>query len=116
MVEDIPLNQLLMKTLLDDFGFAREIAGNGRLAIEKLKEAEYDIILMDLQMPVMDGLTATAIIRNQLGLVALPIIAMTANAFAEDKALCLTAGMNDFIVKPVEPNDLKLLLLRYLAG
>src|SRR6185295_5932782 len=64
VVEDIPLNQLLMKTLLDDFGFERDIAGNGKIAIEKLETKSYDIILMDLQMPEMNGFEATEYIRN----------------------------------------------------
>jgi len=68
-----------------------------------------------MQMPEMDGLEATRLIRAQSQHTLLPIIAMTANAFAEDRKRCIEAGMNDFIVKPVEPDDLKMLLLRYLA-
>ena len=71
---------------------------------------------MDMQMPEMDGLEATRHIRAQSQYTLLPIIAMTANAFAEDRERCLDAGMNDFIVKPVDPQDLKMLLLHYLAS
>jgi PAS domain S-box-containing protein len=101
VVEDIPLNQLLMKTLLDDFGFEREIAENGKIAIEKLKEERYDVILMDLQMPVMNGFEATKYIRNEMNL-KIPIIALTADVTTVDLAKCKEVGMNDYIAKPVD--------------
>ena len=101
VVEDIPLNQLLMKTLLDDFGFERDIAGNGKIAIEKLKENSYDIILMDLQMPEMNGFEATEYIRNTMNL-RIPIIALTADVTTVDLAKCRAVGMNDYIAKPVD--------------
>ena len=101
VVEDIELNQLLMKTLLDDFGFERDIAGNGKLAIEKLQTNSYDIILMDLQMPVMNGFEATAHIRNTLKS-KIPIIALTADVTTVDLAKCKAVGMNDYIAKPVD--------------
>jgi PAS domain S-box-containing protein len=101
VVEDIPLNQLLMKTLLDDFGFARDMASNGKIAIEKLKTNTYDIILMDLQMPEMNGFEATAYIRNKLGL-TIPIIALTADVTTVDLAKCTAVGMDDYIAKPVD--------------
>ena len=83
VVEDIALNQLLMKTLLDDFGFEHDIAGNGKIAIEKLQIKTYDIILMDLQMPEMNGFEATEYIRNKLNS-KIPIIALTADVTTVD--------------------------------
>ncbi len=101
VAEDIALNQLLMKTLLDDFGFDRDIAENGKIAIEKLGAKSYDIILMDLQMPVMNGFEATAYIRNTLNS-KIPIIALTADVTTVDLAKCKAVGMNDYIAKPVD--------------
>src|ERR1019366_7781471 len=101
VVEDIALNQLLMKTLLDDFGFERDIAANGKIAIEKLQHKSYDIILMDLQMPEMNGFDATVYIRNKMNS-AIPIIALTADVTTVDLAKCKAVGMNDYIAKPVD--------------
>ena len=101
VVEDIPLNQLLMKTLLDDFGFDRDIASNGKIAIEKLQKKTYDIILMDLQMPEMNGFAATEHIRNVMNS-KIPIIALTADVTTVDLAKCKSVGMNDYIAKPVD--------------
>jgi PAS domain S-box-containing protein len=101
VVEDIPLNQLLMKTLLDDFGFQRDIASNGKVAIEKLKTNTYDVILMDLQMPEMNGFEATEYIRNVMNL-TIPIIALTADVTTVDLKKCTQVGMNDYIAKPVD--------------
>jgi CheY-like chemotaxis protein len=101
VVEDMALNQLLMKTLLDDFGFEREIASNGRIAIEKLKTDSYDIILMDLQMPVMNGFETTEYIRKEMNS-QIPIIALTADVTTVDLAKCKAIGMNDYIAKPVD--------------
>jgi CheY-like chemotaxis protein len=101
VVEDIALNQLLMKTLLDDFGFDRDIAGNGKIAIEKLKAKNYDLILMDLQMPEMNGFDATEYIRNTMNS-QIPIIALTADVTTVDLAKCKAVGMNDYIAKPVD--------------
>ncbi len=101
VVEDIALNQLLMKTLLDDFGFERDIAANGKLAIEKLQTKSYDIILMDLQMPEMNGFEATEYIRNTMKS-NIPIIALTADVTTVDLAKCKAVGMNDYLAKPVD--------------
>ncbi|MCW3077615.1 MAG: histidine kinase [Bacteroidetes bacterium] len=101
VVEDIALNQLLMETLLDEFGFDNDMASNGNIAIEKLQANTYDIILMDLQMPVMNGFEATEYIRNTMGL-TLPIIALTADVTTVDLAKCKAVGMNDYITKPVD--------------
>ena len=101
VVEDMPLNQLLMKTLLDDFGFERDIAENGKIAVEKLEKESYDIVLMDLQMPIMNGFEATEYIRNTMKL-NIPIIALTADVTTVDLAKCKAVGMNDYIAKPVD--------------
>jgi PAS domain S-box-containing protein len=101
VVEDIALNQLLMKTLLDDFSFECDIVANGKLAIEKLESKSYDVILMDLQMPVMNGFEATEYIRNTMNS-KIPIIALTADVTTVDLAKCKAVGMNDYIAKPVD--------------
>jgi len=101
VVEDIALNQLLMKTLLDEFGFECDIASNGKIAIDKLQLHKYDIILMDLQMPEMNGFEATEYIRNTLHS-TIPIIALTADVTTVDLAKCKSVGMNDYIAKPVD--------------
>lgn len=101
VVEDIALNQLLMKTLLDDFGFERDIASNGKIAIEKLQAKSYDIVLMDLQMPEMNGFEATEYIRKTMNS-KIPIIALTADVTTVDLAKCKAVGMNDYIAKPVD--------------
>jgi PAS domain S-box-containing protein len=101
VVEDIALNQLLMKTLLEDFEFGCDIASNGKVAIEKLKKHSYDIILMDLQMPEMNGFDATAFIRNEMKM-TIPIVALTADVTTVDLAKCKSVGMNDYIAKPVD--------------
>ena len=101
VVEDIVLNQLLMRTLLDDFGFSCDIASNGKIAIEKLKETTYDIILMDLQMPIMNGFEATEYIRKTLNS-TVPIIALTADVTTVDLEKCKAVGMNDYVSKPVD--------------
>ena len=100
VVEDVTLNQLLMETLLDDFGFDHDIAGNGKIAIEKLKNKQYDIILMDLQMPEMNGFQATEYIRNILNS-QIPIIALTADVTTVDFQKCKAVGMNDYLSKPI---------------
>jgi CheY-like chemotaxis protein len=101
VVEDMALNQLLMKTLLDDFGFERDIAANGKIAIEKMQAKKYDIVLMDLQMPEMNGFEATNYIRNTLHS-NIPIIALTADVTTVDLAKCREIGINDYIAKPVD--------------
>jgi CheY-like chemotaxis protein len=101
VVEDISLNQLLMKTLLDDFGFKCDIASNGKIAIEKIQTKSYDIILMDLHMPEMNGFEATEYIRNTMH-AKIPIIALTADVTTVDLKKCEEVGMNDYISKPVE--------------
>jgi signal transduction histidine kinase len=101
VVEDMKLNQLLMQTILDDFGFTYDMADNGLIAVEKLKNNTYDIILMDLQMPEMNGFEATDYIRNSLKS-TVPIIALTADVTTVDVAKCTAVGMNDYISKPLD--------------
>jgi PAS domain S-box-containing protein len=101
VVEDIALNQLLMRTLLEDFGFECDIVPNGKIAIEKLQAGSYDIILMDLQMPEMNGFEATEFIRNRMNS-RIPIIALTADVTTSDMTRCKAVGMDDYISKPVD--------------
>ena len=101
VAEDISLNQLLMKTILDEFGFECDIASNGRIAVEKMHQKKYDIVLMDLQMPEMNGFEATEFIRNKLHS-AIPIIALTADVTTVDLAKCKQVGMDDYIAKPID--------------
>ncbi len=108
VVEDIALNQLLMKTLLDDYGFECDFAGNGKVAIDKLQNNTYDIILMDLQMPEMNGFEAAQYIRYHMDS-KIPIIALTADVTTADLRKCKAAGMNSYVSKPV---DEKLLYAR----
>jgi CheY-like chemotaxis protein len=101
VVEDVALNQLLIKILLDDLGFERDVANDGKEAIEKLQTDSYDIILMDLQMPVMNGFEATDYIRNKMNS-KIPIIALTADVTSDDLSKCKSIGMNDHIAKPID--------------
>ncbi|MFH1659944.1 MAG: PAS domain S-box protein [Pseudomonadota bacterium] len=105
LVEDEPINQEIFREILQDSGFLVDVADNGVEAIQLARQGFYSVILMDMQMPVMDGLTATRHLRQLPELNRTPIIAMTANAFAEDRAKCLKVGMNDFLTKPVDPNQ-----------
>ncbi|MBK7763941.1 MAG: response regulator [Bacteroidetes bacterium] len=100
-VEDVPLNQLLLKITIDEFGFEGDFAENGKVAIEKLQSDTYDIVLMDLQMPEMNGLEATEYIRKKMNS-KIPIIALTADVTMEDLEKCRTIGMNDHVAKPID--------------
>jgi two-component system sensor histidine kinase/response regulator len=118
LAEDNLINQELAAELLANAGMVVGLARNGLEAVEMVSRAEppYDLILMDMQMPQMDGLAATRAIRALPIGQQLPVVAMTANAFGEDRAACLAAGMNDHMPKPVDPEVLYALLLRYLGG
>jgi PAS domain S-box-containing protein len=114
LVEDNALNQDVASDLLSDVGFIVDLAENGKVAVRKAQETRYDLVLMDMQMPVMDGITATKEIRKLPQCAHLPIIAMTANAMAGDRQCCLDAGMNDHIPKPVEPENIWRALLKWI--
>ena len=101
VVEDVKLNQLLMRTILDDFKFKYDIADNGKIAIEKMQTETYDIILMDLQMPEMNGFEATKYIRDTMNS-KIPIIALTADVTTVDVEKCKAVGMNDYVSKPLD--------------
>jgi len=112
LAEDNIINRLIARELLAHAGLVVEEAENGAIALELASSQRWDIILMDMQMPVMDGLDAARALRERGDTV--PIIAMTANAFVEDRAACLAAGMNDHIAKPVNPAALYAMLMRWL--
>jgi PAS domain S-box-containing protein len=105
LCEDNVLNQKLAKRVINKFGFQVEIAGNGRIGIEKLQQEKFDLVLMDLQMPEMDGYQAVLAIRNELHM-KIPIIAMTAHSLVGEKEKCLEIGMNDYIGKPFTQEEL----------
>lgn len=114
LAEDNPVGALLAKTLLRREGCVVETAGTGREAVEALKRARYDLVFMDMRMPGMDGPEATRAIRASGD--RTPIVALTANAFEEDRRACLDAGMNDHLVKPLELEALRSALARWTAG
>jgi CheY-like chemotaxis protein/anti-sigma regulatory factor (Ser/Thr protein kinase) len=114
LVEDNDLNQEVGIEVLCDAGFFVDIAANGQLALDMVRAADYDIVLMDMQMPVMDGVTATREIRKEDRFKDLPVVAMTANAMRGDRERCLEAGMNDHIAKPIEPEDLWKALVKWI--
>jgi two-component system sensor histidine kinase/response regulator len=114
LVEDNDINQLIARALLEDVGLVVEVADNGQIALERVQKSAYDLVFMDMQMPVMDGVTATREMRKLQQLEQLPIVAMTANAMELDRRKCMDAGMNDFLVKPIDQQDLLGILLRWI--
>ena len=114
LVEDNDLNQEVATELLRGAGLVVDVADNGQIAVEKVQSAAYDIVLMDMQMPVMDGLSATRIIRQMPPFKSLPIVAMTANAMQADREACRDAGMDDYVPKPIEPRELFQTLLKWI--
>jgi signal transduction histidine kinase/DNA-binding response OmpR family regulator len=117
LAEDIPTNQQIVIALLKKLGLSVDAVSNGREAIEALSSRDYDLILMDLQMPEMDGLEASVAIRAEGSPVrqpTIPIIALTADAMSGDRDRCLAAGMNDYLTKPISPNELIAILRKWL--
>ncbi|MBV8621011.1 MAG: response regulator [Curvibacter sp.] len=115
VVEDNDLNQEVAAGLLRHAGLLVDLADNGEIALNRLRDNPYDIVLMDMQMPVMDGLSCTREIRKVDAWRQLPVVAMTANARTSDREQCLAAGMVDFIAKPIEPEELWQVLTRWLS-
>jgi len=115
VVEDEPVNRELAAALLEEAGLIVDLAEDGLEAVDRIARNRYDLVFMDMQMPRLDGLDATRRIRESTPARALPIIAMTANAYAEDRARCLAAGMDDFITKPIEPEILFGVCVKWLS-
>ncbi len=116
LVEDNLINQRVTTALLKKTAIPVDIAGDGEIAFKAVREKRYDLVLMDVQMPNMDGFTATQKIRKELNMTDIPIIAMTARAMKGDKEKCLAAGMNDYLSKPIESNELFRVLHKWLVN
>ncbi len=116
LVEDNEINQQVTLELLRQAHFNVELAENGQIALTRLQVHDYDLVLMDVQMPVMDGIAATVELRGFPRHANLPIVAMTGNVLAADRQRCLDAGMNDFLAKPIEPVQLWQALLKWIPA
>lgn len=116
LVEDNMINQEVAKGILEQFNPVIEVADNGQIALDMVQEKEFDIVLMDMQMPVMDGLTATRKIREIESLGSMPIVAMTANAMERDVKQCKDAGMNDHVSKPIDVDELISTIRRWTSA
>jgi CheY-like chemotaxis protein len=111
VAEDNPVNQHMAVKMLNNMGYEPEVAVNGLEVLEKIEAASFDLVLMDMQMPEMDGLEATRLLRQARHPVT--IIAMTANAMPEDEAMCREAGMNDYLSKPIKVEDLNSMIEKW---
>ena len=117
IVEDNLVNQRVCKRLLDRFGVSSEVANNGKEALDIMARASFDLIIMDCQMPVMDGFATTRAVRADVtGNPHTVIVALTANAMKEDQDACYAAGMNDYLSKPIQMPLLKAMLLKHLTA
>lgn len=114
VVEDNELNQQVAQALLEYNGSVVSIASNGQEALDKLSKENFDCVLMDVQMPVLDGLEATKMIRANPNWSKISIIALTANADQDYRDSCRSAGMNDFLVKPIDPEQLVIIISKWL--
>lgn len=114
IAEDNQVNLQVLCEIVSEFEFNIDTASNGAIALDKARSGKFDLVLMDMQMPEIDGLQATKRIRTLPGWEHIPIVAMTANAFREDRDACLSAGMNDHLAKPIEPKILFSMLLKWL--
>ena len=116
LAEDNAINSEVAVALLNEVGLLVDTAENGREAVDMVRANHYDLILMDIQMPEMDGLEATRVLRTMLNYTEIPILAMTANVFLDDREACLAAGMNDFVSKPVDPKILYSVIAKWIPN
>ncbi len=116
LVEDNAINAQIARDLLEDTGLTVDVAENGLVALERVQCLDYAVVFMDVQMPVMDGITATIEMRKDPRLAATPIIAMTANAMKQDREKCIAAGMNDHVAKPIDPDEVYAALVKWLKA
>lgn len=119
LVEDYQANIMVATALLEDFGYDYDVANNGQEALEKVREQPFNLVLMDVQMPGIDGFEATHFIREwekEKNAARIPIIGMTAHALAGDRERCLAAGMDDYVPKPFHPDVFKEKLEKYLGA
>lgn len=116
LVEDNEFNQMIAEEILtEQAGLLVTVAANGQNAIDLLETSVFDLVLMDVRMPVLDGYQATKKIRSDFKLARLPIIAMTADSTEQDRAECLSAGMNDYVSKPINPSEIFTILAKWAA-
>lgn len=116
LAEDHPINQIIIRKYLESFGLTCSVVGSGKAAVDAVKREQFDLVLMDCQMPVMDGFAATWLIRGTQATSRLPIVALTASDSLSDRERCEAVGMNDYLTKPVEVERLRAVVDRYLAG
>ena len=113
LVDDDELNRFVGQELLSSLGMQTSLAASGAEALDQLQQKVFDLIFMDVSMPVMDGYELTQLIRAQNQYATIPIVALTAHAFADDRAVCLEAGMNDYLAKPFTLDELKKIIYKW---